>query len=243
MRVFDHIDPVELDRREIHLRLLALAVILVLALGLALMMYPTVFAKPITLSGATSQTIFFSFCTLSVLLIAYLVDRHMLINRLRVRIAARERAIQIMKQEASKDFLSSLPSNETFTDRLSMEFRRASSVEQPLSLLAVEVKVLPEMCSAAETKVVCADAGRAILSRIRGEDSLFLLESGVFGILLPRISMHNAEMMKVGFEEGLRDAAGLTPRFDFKVQLINYPDQVNSAHEMTEKIVPRIRAR
>ena len=119
-----------------------------------------------------------------------------------------------------------------------MEFRRASGAEQPLSLLAVEVKVQPEICNATETTVVYADAGRALLRRIRGEDSLFLLESGVFGILLPRISTHTAELMKGGFEEGLRDAAGLTPRFDFKVRLINYPDQVNSAHEIMETIHP-----
>ena len=104
MRVFDHIDPVEIDRREIHLRLLALAVICILALGLALMMYPTVFAKPITLSGGTFQAVFFGFCTLSVLLIAYLVDRHMLISRLRGRIAARERAIQTSSRRLARTF-------------------------------------------------------------------------------------------------------------------------------------------
>ncbi len=238
MRLFDNIDPGQIDRREVHLRLLALAVICILALGLALMMYPTVFAQPMTLSGRTFQVVFFGFCSLSVLLIAYLLDRHMLISSLRGRIAAREKAAQLSKQEASKDFLASLPGIDTFADRLAMEFRRASSAEQPLSLLAVDVKIQPEICNATETKVVCADAGRALLRRIRGEDSLFLLESAVFGILLPRISTHNAEVMKEGFEEGLRDAAGLTPRFDFKVQLINYPDQVSSAHEMMKTIYP-----
>jgi len=243
MRVFDHIDPVDMERREIHLRLLALAVICILALGLALMMYPTVFAQPVTLSGGTFQVVFFSFCSLSVLLIAYLVDRHMLINRLRGRIVARERAIQLIQHEDSKDFLASLPANETFTDRLAMEFRRASSAEQPLSFLVVDVKVQPGIYNATETAVVYADAGRAILRRMRGEDSLFLLGSGVFGILLPRISTHTAELMKGTVEEGLRDAAGPTPRFDFKVRLVNYPDQVSSAHEIMETIHPKMRNR
>lgn len=236
MRVFDEIDPMEIDRREIHLRLLALAVICILALGLAIMMYPTVFAKPITLSGGTFQVVFFGFCTLSVLLIVYLVDRQMLISSLRRRIAARELAVQAIKQEASKDFLASLHGIDTFTDRLAMEFHRASDAEQPISILAVEVKVQPEICSATETPVAYADAGRALLRRIRGEDSLFLLESGGFGILLPRISTPTAELMKGRFEEGLRDAAGLTPRFDFEVRLINYPDQVSSTREILETI-------
>jgi hypothetical protein len=238
VRVFDHVESVEIDRREIHLRLLALVVICILAVGLALMMYPTVFAKPMTLSGGTFRVVFFGFCTLSVLLIAYLVDRHVLINSLRGRIAVREKAAQLMKQEASKDFLASLHGIDTFTDRLAMEFRRASSAEQPLSLLAIMVKVQAEICNATETAVVYADAGRALLRRIRGEDAFFLLESGVFGILLPRISTHNAEVMKEGFEEGLRDAAGLVPRFDFKAQLINYPDQVSSVHEIIDTIHP-----
>ncbi len=243
MKIFDRIDPVEIDRREIHLRLLAITVIFVLALGLALMMYPTVFAKPMTLSGGTFQTVFFGFCTLAILLIGYLVDRHMLISRLRGRIAARERAIKLIQQEASKDFLASLPAIDTFTDRLAMEFRRVSRVEQPLSLLAVEVKIQPEICNSTETAVVFADAGRAVLRRIRGEDSLFLLDSGVFGILLPRISTHTAELMKGGFEEELRDAAGLIPRFSFRVRLINYPDQASSAHELMEAIHPLFAAR
>ena len=238
MKVFDHIDPGQIDRREIHLLLLALIVIFVLALGLALMMYPRVFAKPMTLSGATFQSVFFGFCSLSVLLIGYFVDRHVLISRLRGRIAARERAIKLIQQEASEEFLASLPAIDTFTDRLAMEFRRASRMEQPLSLLAVEVEARPEICNVTETAMVYADAGRVILRRIRGEDSLFLLQPGVFVILLPRISTHPAELMKGGVEEVLRNAVGLVPRFNFRVRLINYPDQVSSAREIMEAIRP-----
>jgi GGDEF domain-containing protein len=236
MRVFDHIDPGEIDRREIHLRLLALAVICILALGLALIMYPAIFAKPMTLSGGTFQAVFFGFCTLSLLVIAYLVDRQLLISSLRRRIAAREITVQQIKQEASKDFLASLHGPGTLRDRLAMEFQRVSGAEQPLSLLVVEVKVQPEICNPTETPVVYADAGRALLRRIRGEDSLFLLASGRFGVLLPRISTPTAELMRGRFEEGLRDAAGLVPRFDFKVRLINYPDQVTSVREIIEAI-------
>jgi GGDEF domain-containing protein len=238
MKVFDHIDALEIDRREIHLRMLAFTVIMVLVLGLALMMYPSVFSKPMTLSGSTFQTVFFSFCTLSILLVGYLFDRHLLITRLRKRILAKENAIEIMQQEASKDFLASLPTVDTFTDRLAMEFRRVSRVEQPLSLIAVEIKLRPEICNPTENAIVLADAGRAILRKIRGDDSLFLLDSGVFAILLPRISTHTAELMKSGFEAELRETAGLEPRFSFNVLLTNYPDQSSSAHEMMENIHP-----
>jgi GGDEF domain-containing protein len=238
MKVFDHISPEEIDRRQLHLHVLAITLIFILAVGMALMMYPTIFAKPMTLDGGTFRTVFFGFCALSVLTIGYLVDRQVLISKLRVRVAARERAIQIMKQESNKDFLASLPTVETFTDRLFMEFRRVSGVEQPLSLLAVDVKIRPEICHVNETTEVHADAGRAILRRMRGEDSLFLIDSGVFGILLPRIPRHMAELTKAGLEEELCIAAGAIPRFDFRVRLINYPDQANSAHEMVVAIHP-----
>jgi GGDEF domain-containing protein len=202
------------------------------------MMYPTVFATPKTLSGPMFQTVFFGFCALSILLIAYLVDRHVLISKLRARIVARERAIRLIQEEASKDFLASLPAIDTFMDRLCMEFRRASGVNQPLSLFAVEINVLPEICKPSETVVVHADAGRAILRKTRGEDSIFLLDPGVFALLLPRISAGIAELMKQRFEEELRHAAGLVPRFHFRIRLINYPDDVKSAHEIMEAIYP-----
>jgi len=240
MKVFDRIDPRELDRREVHLRLLAISVIFVLAAGLGLMMYPTVFARPMTLSGPMFQIVFFGFCTLSVLLIVYLVDRHVLISKLRLRIVARERTIQIIQHEASKDFLSSLPAIDTFKDRLSMEFRRVCNAKQPLSLMAVEINVLQENCNPSEAALVNADAGRAILRRIRLEDSIFLLDPGVFGILLPRISTDIAAVMKERLEEELREEAGRDPRFQFGVRLINYPEHVTSARELLEAIHPTL---
>jgi len=238
MRVFDHIDPMEIDRREIHLRLLAITVIFILAVGLGVMMYPAVFAKPMTLSGPTFRTMFFGFCTLSALLIAYLVDRHILISKLRARIVAEERAIQLIQREASKDLLSSLPTMDTFADRLSMEFRRVSRVGQPLSVLAVEITVRAEVCSPQEVALVHADAGRAILRKARGEDSLFLLDPGVFGMLLPRISTNVAEMMKEELKAELLVAAGPVPLFHFRIHIINYPDHVKSAQEIMDAMRP-----
>jgi len=89
-----------------------------------------------------------------------------------------------------------------------------------------------------EAAVVFADAGQAVVRRMRAEDSLFLIQPGVFGILLPRISTQAAEVIKSRLEEQLRDAAGLVPRFNYSVRLINYPDQTSSADEMLEAIHP-----
>jgi len=59
MKVFDQIDPLKVERRKWHLWLLALTVILVLTVGMALLMYPTVFSHPVVLTGATQRKAFF----------------------------------------------------------------------------------------------------------------------------------------------------------------------------------------
>ena len=45
MRIFDRIDPLNLNRRQWELWVLALSVILILTTGLALLMYPTAFSN------------------------------------------------------------------------------------------------------------------------------------------------------------------------------------------------------
>ena len=46
MQVFDRVDPNTLDGRELQLWILAHTVIVVLAVGVGLLMYPAVFSHP-----------------------------------------------------------------------------------------------------------------------------------------------------------------------------------------------------
>lgn len=241
MNDLDDIHPEEIVHKELRWRVLALALIFILAVGMALMLYPAVFATP---TRGTIHAVLFGFCALSgLLMIDYLVDRHILICRLRGRLAARDNAIQRVKQHASSKFLASLPALDDFTNRLSLRFRRVSGVDQPLSVLAIKIELRPDVCNLTEAPVVYADAGLAVLRRMRGEDSLYLIEPGAYGILLPRISTHAAEVIKSRLEEQLRDAAGLVPRFNFSVRLINYPDQAKSADDMLKAIRPCLGSR
>ena len=70
MRIFDQIDPLNLNRRQWELWMLALTVILILAVGMALLMYPAALSNDLIVSGTTKRKIFFGFCALSVLLVA-----------------------------------------------------------------------------------------------------------------------------------------------------------------------------
>ena len=87
MQIFDQVDPLALESRERNLWLLALAILFLFAVGIALLMYPAAFSSPIALMVASPRETFFGFCGLAALTIIYLVDRHLLISRLREKAA------------------------------------------------------------------------------------------------------------------------------------------------------------
>src|ERR1700688_3359979 len=67
--------PNDLERREFHLSLFACMAIVVLAGGLALLMYPAVFSSREYSPSRAPQIAFLGLCGLSCLLVAYIVDR------------------------------------------------------------------------------------------------------------------------------------------------------------------------
>src|SRR5208337_937136 len=125
MWIFDRIDPLNLDRRQWELCMLTLTVILILAVGMALLMYPEALSNDLIVSGSTKRKIFFGFCALSVLLVGYLLDRQIVIRQLRQRLAEERKRVVKIRHEASVDLLATLPGFDPFRDRLAMEHRRA----------------------------------------------------------------------------------------------------------------------
>ena len=234
MRIFDRVDPADLDRREWQLWLLAFAVIAILAAGTALLMYPSAFSVPVVLSGQVLRRVFLGFCALSVLLVAYFVDRQMTIRKLRREVEEEREIIKRIHAIASADLLRTLPGPGHFQDRLAMEFRRAVSAGQPLS--AVLIVLRPESCSTDEVSFAFGDAAKALQNKLRGEDSIFLLSAGVFCILLPGVEEVNAHGVSKRLDQGLQDAAGVTPRFSFDIQTFSYPEGVQSAREIEDAL-------
>src|SRR5579872_4566469 len=140
MRLFDNVDPGSLDRRMWQLWVLALTIILVLATGLAIMMYAVLFSHPGGMTGRHFMTLFTGYCVLMPLLVGYLLDRQVVIKQLRKRIADEESHVLSLEHEVKTNFLETLPGVAHFQDRLSMEYRRASRSEQPVSLVVVGVR-------------------------------------------------------------------------------------------------------
>jgi GGDEF domain-containing protein len=234
MRIFDRIDPLNLNRRQWELWLLALAVIFILVVGMALLMYPTALSNDLILSGATKRKLFFGFCALSVLLVSYLLDRQMVINQLRQRVVEEHQQVVDIRHEASVDLLATLPGFGLFRDRLAMEHRRAASTRLPLSLLLVGLRPPPHPPDKDETDTAFGDAAKSLIRKLRAEDSIYHFPPGVFAIVLPGVAAENAYRISTRLTEGLQDASGASTRFLFDVHLINYPEHASTAWEMEE---------
>src|SRR5580658_4473024 len=110
----EKLPSVDLERGELHLSLFACSAIVILAAGLALLMYPAVFSNWGISSNWTPRIAFFGFCILSFLLVAYIVDRQFTIRALRDQIAKdRKQASEALRQ-ASADLLGTMPNFITF---------------------------------------------------------------------------------------------------------------------------------
>jgi GGDEF domain-containing protein len=234
MRIFDRIDPCNLDRRQWELWMLALTVISILVVGMALLMYPAALSNDLIVSGSTKRKIFFGFCALSVLLVGYLLDRQTVIRQLRHGLAEEHKRVVEIRHEASVDLLATLPGFDPFRDRLAMEYRRAASTNWPLSLLVVQLNLSPQLHDKGEGDTAFGDAAKALLRKLRAVDSIYHVCPGVFAIVLPGMDKGNAYRISTRFTEGLCDASGACTRFLFDLHVFSYPEDASTAREMEE---------
>jgi GGDEF domain-containing protein len=232
MKADNQIAPSDLERRELQLSVFVCLAIVVLAVGLAVLMYPSVFSNRENPAPRVQQIAFFGFCTLSFLLVAYIIDRQITIHHLRDQMALdRKRSLEALRQ-ASADLLSTMPTFNTFEDRLTMEFRRAAAAELKLSVLVVSVKLRAAFSEPSLGTSALGDAAKAVSRRLRDEDSIFILRPAFFGVILPGVGQADAKRISGRIAEGLSDAAGANDRFSFKIEAISYPEQTSSAHDL-----------
>ncbi|MFB3922207.1 MAG: GGDEF domain-containing protein [Terriglobia bacterium] len=236
MRVFDRIDPANLDRRELQLWLLAIGTIVIMATGMALLMYPAVFSSPVVVAGPTVRKAFFGFCALSILLVAYLLDRHFAMRQLRRQLTEEQLRNLNLRQQASADLLKTLPEFDHFRDRLPMEVRRAMSTSHPLSLVLVRLQASRELSDPSEIWTAFGDAAKSMIRRLRREDSIYRFSPEVFGILLPGANADSAYRVADRLAEGLSDASGASDRFTFETHIVNYPEHTDTAWDMEQAV-------
>lgn len=222
-----------LERRELHLAIVAAAFVLVLAGGLAVFMYPLVFVHPGENGKWTLRVAFFGFCTLTLLFVGYLIDRQRTVSALKQNLLEElERNIELRVQ-ACADLLQTMPNITHFWDRLAMEYRRAMTTQRTLSLLLVKVKPGPRSLDQSDNAKAWGDAAKGMSRRLRPTDSIYRLAPELFAIVLPQTDTLNANRVAMRLQGELQEV-GVRHGFSFATAVHNYPEHVNSSHELED---------
>jgi hypothetical protein len=225
-------DSVDLERREVQMAVFACAAIALMGIGSALLMYPIVFTHQGTPPDRNLRIAFFGFCGLCLLLTAYVWDTQARMRRLRHQMELDRKQSTTARLEASEELLKSIPKLASFQDHLPMEYRRATATEQHLSILVVAFQFPAGASSAAGKASMLGDAAKAISRKLREQDSLYVLSPACFGVILPALEASAARGLASRIAEGLVDVAGLSARFSYKIEVVNYPQNASSAHEL-----------
>src|SRR6202035_1648631 len=161
MATIDRQELHRLERRELQLTIVAAIFVFVLAAGLAVFMYPLVFVHPVENSNKWKMSVAFcGFCALTLLFIGYVLERQRTVRSLKGQILQElERNIELRLQ-ASADLLHTMPDINHFWDRLTMEFRRAMTMQHNLTLLLVKAKGVP--AGLADNTSALGDAAKAM---------------------------------------------------------------------------------
>jgi GGDEF domain-containing protein len=218
-----------LERRELQLTIVAAVFVFVLASGLAVFMYPMVFVHPDTANKWTLRVAFFGFCVLTLLFIGYLLERQRTVRKLKQQILEElERNIELRLQ-ASADLLQTMPDINHFWDRLTMDYRRAMTMQRTLTLLLVKAK----LGAATDPTSALGDAAKAMSRKLRPTDSIYHLAPDLFGLVLPETDTLNGKRIAVRLQEELQSVRAKHGG-TFETSVHNYPEHVQSSHELED---------
>ena len=223
-----------LEKRELQLTILAAVFVLVLAGGLAAFMYPLVFLHPVG-NKWTLRVAFFGFCGLTLLFVGYLLERQRTVRQLKQQLLAELERNVMLQHQASVDLLHSMPDQNHFWDRLTMEFRRAMTTQKTLSLLLVKGKAAATGSTNQneDTDAAWSDAAKAMSRKLRPTDSIYRLGPDIFALVLPETDGLNAKRIAVRLQEELQEVRAKYGRA-FDITAHNYPEHAKSSHELED---------
>lgn len=229
----------KLESRERHLTILAAVVVVVMAAGLALLMYPLVFVHPDPSQKWPLRFAYFGFCVLSLLIAAYLLDRQRTFRDLKQQLVSQLQKNIELQNRSNADLLHAIQDLSHFQDRLAMDFRRAATMHQTLSVLIVKIAFTGNANDANGETAALGNAARAIERAMRPGDAIYLLGREVFGLLLSDTDTKAANRLKLALEESLRLVAA-NNNFSFEAFVCNYPDHAKSAHDLENAVLSRL---
>ena len=243
MPISDRTYAEDIDHRERHLSLLVSVALVAMAAGMVLLMYPVVFSHEEFPGKRTLHIAFFGFCALSVLLVGYLLERQRTIRKLRGQLFSELRRFVDLQRQTSAEVLQTLPDLSHFRDSLAMQFRRSASSQGTLSVIVVSLKDWNTRQDVEDTQAAFGDAAKSLSHKLRGEDSIFQLGSGYFGLLLPNTDTRTANHYAEGLREALQETARPNSRFAFDLLAVNYPEHAGSVHELEEVVCNQLSER
>jgi len=229
----------ELERRDWGLAILSIIVISILAFGLFLFRFPSVFGRMEGITLATHPDYFFGFFALVLLFNVFLIQRQTALRKLRRELVQEQSRNIALHLQASQELLSTLPRLEAFEDALAMEFRRSSAVGAPLSVMKIRIQPSAHLVERNVQGAAYADSAKAILARLRKQGSIFSCDDGVFAAVLPGMSRENAQAFKEHLEETLAAVSGVTGRFQHDILSLTYPQDAASMHELKTLVVAK----
>ena len=223
-----------LERRELQLTVLSIVFVLVLAGGLASFMYPLVFLHPEG-NRWSMRAAFFGFCVLIPLFVAYLLDHQKTVRKLKKSLLEELERNIALQHQAGVDLLQSMPDLNHFWDRLTMEFRRAMTMQKNLSLVLVKLKPGTGTGKGGDPVAVGSETAKAITRKLRSGDSLHRLSPALFGVVMPETDSVTAKKLTVRFQDELQTVrATYGALLDLSVH--NFPNDVRSAHELEDVV-------
>jgi GGDEF domain-containing protein len=221
-----------LERRELQLTILSIVFVVVLAGGLASFMYPLVFLHPEG-NKWTMRAAFFGFCVLIPLFVAYLLEHQRTVRKLKQGLLAEAERNIALQHQASVDLLQSMPDLNHFWDRLTMEFRRAMTMEKTLSLVLIRLRPSVGAASGRDPAAVGSETVKGITRKLRPGDSLHRLSPVLFGVVMPETDSVTAKRLTVRMQEELQ-AVRAAHGASLDVSVHNFPNDVRSAHELED---------
>ena len=126
-----------------------------------------------------------------------------------------------------------MPDINHFWDRLTMEFRRSVATEKTLSLLLVQAKAGQAATQTGVDPACWGDAAKAMSKKLRPTDSIYRLSADLFGIVMPETDTENAQRVALRLQEGLQVVRAKYGG-SYDINCYNYPEQVQSAHELED---------
>ena len=163
----------------------------------------------------------------------YLLDHQRTVRKLKQQVLAElERNVNLQHQ-ASVDLLHTMPDQNHFWDRLTMEYRRAMTMQKTLSILLVKAKAASAPEKGEPSSEAWSDAAKAMSRKLRPTDSVYRLSPDLFALVLPGTDGLNAKRVAVRLQEELQEVRG-KHNLAFDITAHNYPEHVSSSHELED---------